>query len=454
MSQFRLDIERFYEELSKKGRQLKGIFCLQYPIYCIHSSIISVTPDPLDNLDKVIVDFFISKTNYTPFQIGSLMGTSKTLVELRIATLINDRLLVQNGPNYTLSEEGKEVFQYKSKERQHIQSYDFYIDGLTLQPLPKIFYTYYRSKFINESDSYYRTNPHSGETYLVRPFGPDLVHTPPDKTSIAKNIFDIDNSSRSIYHIPSGLVSIDDISFTKMTLHLLVAASVKDNNLIKEIIDGFALFSLSENISYYDSLRRNVTIFENNLLNKIQNLEFKITIPPYREDKQEQPKPLLTSNWSEIDKFKNSQNRCFNFSSEDLIAVIQQVFRINHVVPESVVNEDRIAEISINKKMLVESPNRQKLIRDLIRERDYKIRNVDNNVFLLYLYFNTTDAFVKSIMEFKKILDKYSSKEIDLNWIYNIRPEFIDNYRTLLAVAGEYDLLEKLDIEKHMLELK
>ena len=88
MSHFSIDIEKYYEELLAMGRQLKGIFCLQYPILCIHSEISDSTPDPLDNLDKVIVDFLKVKPDFSSFQIGSIIGTSKTLIELRIEKLI------------------------------------------------------------------------------------------------------------------------------------------------------------------------------------------------------------------------------------------------------------------------------------------------------------------------------------------------------------------------------
>ena len=67
MSNFSIDIEKYYEELSTMSRQLKGVFCIQYPIYCIHSEISDSTPDPLDNLDKVIVDFVKVKADFSPF---------------------------------------------------------------------------------------------------------------------------------------------------------------------------------------------------------------------------------------------------------------------------------------------------------------------------------------------------------------------------------------------------
>lgn len=449
MGSFNLDIEKFFDELEERGQQLKGIFCIQYPIYCIHSNISDITPDPLDNLDKAIADFIISKSDFSPFQISSLMGTSKSLIENRIINMIRDGLIIKNDNFYNLTDKGIEVFKNKTLVREHKQSYDFYIDGLTLKPLPRIFYTYYNNKFISEYDSFYRTNTR-GETYTIKPFGPDLVHTPPNKEEIIEDIFSIDHSERDLYYIPTGLQSIDDISFTRLSFQLLIYVSSSENGLVKELIDGFALYSLSENLSYYESVRKNIKSFEKNIQSKIDNLEFKINIPRQREDARGESKPIITTNWQEIDKYKSSQSKCFSFSSDDLIKVVEQIFQINNVAPESIINEDCLIEMSINKNMLFSSPDRQKLINDLIRERDYKFGNLDNNVFLLYLYFRTTDNFVRSIIELKKRLNKYSKNEINANWIENNCKEFSTNYRQLFIAAGEYELLEFLDIEKYM----
>lgn len=452
MGFFSIDIEKFYEELEDSGQQLKGIFCLQFPIYCIHANITDITSDPLDNLDRAIADFFISKSDFTAFQIGSLMGTSKSLVELRIAKMVHDALLIQTGSDFRLSDHGIEVFKNKSQIRQHKQSYDFYIDGITLKPLPRAFYTYYNSKFISENDSYYRTNA-KGESRLIRPFGPDLVHTPPDKTAIIGALFNIEQNERELFSIPNGLQEIDDISFTKLSLQLLVSVSSNGLLLKKQLIDGFAIYSISENISYYETLRKNVKIFESTIQSKIENLEFKINIPFFKTDRAEQPKPTLTSNWQEIDKYKTSANKCFSFSSEDLLKVVEQVFQINQVAEESLINSEKEIVINISKKMLLASTNRQKVINDLIRERDYKFGNPDNNVFLLYLYYKTNDPFVKAIVDFKKIINNYNVKDITLSWIENHHPEFSKSYRQLLIAAGELELLEKLDIETHMIPI-
>lgn len=456
MGLFSIDIDRYYDELVEKGQQLKGIFCIQYPIYCIHANIIDVTPDPLDNLDKAIVDFLSVKPDFTPLQIASLMGTSKALIEQRINTLLSDDLIIEEDERYLLSSLGVLVFKEGKQVRQHKQSYDFYLDGLSLKPLPRIFYSYYSSRFISEHDSYYRTiekGERKGETYLVRPFGPDLVHTPPDRSLITDNIFNVETAERAAFAIPTGLSEINDISFTKLSLQLLVSVSSGNNGLVKQVIDGFAIYSLADNISYYEALRRNILSFEDNIKDKIENLEFKINIPAFRADKKEQPKPIITSNWQEIDKFKTSQNKCFSFSSEDLIRVVGEIFMINPVIEESIVNEDTEIVIDINKKMLLQSPNRHKLINDMIRQRDYKFGNVDNNVFLLYIYFISSDDFVNQVIQFKKILGGINHNIISNEWVKKNHPDLTENFRQLLIASGEYELLEKMDIDNYMIKI-
>lgn len=449
MGLFSIDIERFYNELDADGKQLKGIFCLQYPIYCIHANITDETPDALDNLDNLIVDFLLSKPDSSSFQVASLIGTSKQLIEQRIAKLIQDKLIKKNGSDNVLTELGIEVFSKKNQKRQHIQSYDFFIDGITLKPLQKIYYSYYRTKLVSENDSYYYTNK-KGKTKLSQPFGPDLVHTPPDNSEIINNIIEIGIEDRESYSIPQGLVSIDNTSFTKMTFHLLVAVSSKSDSLIKELIDGHAIYSLSDDISYYKTLKQNIKCFEKTLEDKIAQLEFKIFIPYRNPDFIVNPRSYLKSNWAEIQKSNESQNKCFSFSSEDLLKVIDQVFEINQVDPESLINEDDIIEINIDKDILLGSSDRQKLVSDLIRERDYKFGFESNNVFLLYLYYKTNDDFVNEVINFKKMLIEADEEIINSTWFLNNKPEYAKNHRRLLIAAGEYELLEKMDIEKYM----
>lgn len=453
MSNFNIDIEKYYDELMLLGRQSKGIFCIQYPIYCIHSEISDSSADPLDNLDKVIVDFLKLKSDFSSFQIGSIIGTSKALVEVRLDKLVNDELLIREGKKYFLTEEGVSVFDKKTQLRLHKQSYDFYIDGITLKPLPKVFYNYYKSKLLSEHYSFYKTNLKTRERYQVKPFAPDMVHTPPDKDQISDLIFAINGDQRENFGIPNGLQSIDEISFTKMSFHILISVSKSSSGLIKELLDGHAIHSLGEDGTYYDSLKKNVSFFESTLNDRIQNLEFKINIPLQKNDSSEKPKPILTTNFSEIDRYKDSVNKCFNFSREDLLKFIEVTFGLNHIDHNSLIYEEDSVEINISRTTLEESPNRQKLISNLLRKRDYKIynNNLERNVFLFYLYYSTKDPVITELMEFIKLIK--DNKKFSISDFLRSHSEYGEKIRPYLLLAGEYDLLEKYDIERHMLNI-
>jgi hypothetical protein len=453
MSNFSIDIEKYYEELSAMGRQSKGVFCIQYPIYCIHSEISDSTPDPLNNLDKVIVDFLRVKPDFSSFQIGSIIGTSKTLVELRLDKLVSDGLLTKEDRKYSLTEEGISVFDTETQLRLHKQSYDFYIDGITLKPLPKVFYSYYKSKLISEHYSFYRTNPKTSERYLVKPFAPDIVHTPPEKNKISDLIFAIDPEQREDYGIPNGLQSIDEISYTKMSFQILVSVSKSKEGLVKELIDGHAIYSLGEESTYFETLRKNVNIFEPTLKERIQNLEFKLMIPFQKNDSSEKPNPILTTNLPEIDRYKESVNKCFNFSREDILKFLESMFGLKHIDQDSLIYEDDSVEIIIRIKTLEESPNRQKLVSDLIRKRDYRIFNnsLERNVFLFYLYYSTDDTTIKELIGFIKLIKGY--QKTSFADFLKSHSQYNEKIRPYLILAGEYDLLEKYDIEKHMLNM-
>ncbi len=452
MGLFSIDFEKLYEDLATKEEQILGMFCIQYPIYCIHSIILDSTKDPLDSLDKVIVDFLVAKPNYSQQQLAALLGASKSIIEFRLKKLIHDGHIVIENNNYYLSELGREVFINKTVTRQHRKSYDFYIDGISLKPLPKMFYTFYSSKYVNENDSYLYTNS-LGTSKLIKPFGPDIVHTPLSKFKIIDEIKSIEFQDREDMNIPLGLMEIEDLSFSKLTLHCIVNVTKKGNILKKELLDGYPFFSLSDNNTYYDAARRNIISFEKNIKEKIKDLQFKIVVPKHKQENQDNSKPILSSNWQEIDRHKNSENKCFSFSNEDLVKVIEKTFDIKNARPENIVNEESEISIDINKEMLLNAPDRRRLISNIIRMRDYKPGYPDNNVLILYIYYKTTDDFVRKVVSLKILLDSIKISEMDINTFNSNYPEYKDNLRNYMVAAGEFDVLEKLDIKQHMLAI-
>ncbi len=452
MAIFRIEIERYYLEEANRGNQLKGMFYLQYPIYCIHSNIIDATPDALDNLDSVIVSMIAAKSNFTASQIGSLLGSSKALIELRLNALERDDLIEKKQNKYHLRPRAVEVFQNQTQLRYHKFSYDFYIDGITFKPLPKAYYSHYhRSKFISEHDYSFYANA-KGESKVSYPFLPDLVHTPPVKEVIEKSILEVKEEERDDYAIPQGLLKIEDISYTKMSLQVLVSVCTdKENRVQKTLLDGFANYTLHE--QYLETLRKNVRTLDENLAQKISNLEFRMITPrSWEENDNRKVRPLLVSNWSEIDNYKNSEQKCFSFTNEDLKNLIKSVLNIKEVSDESVINTDNRIELSINKKMLLESTSRQKLLNDLLRERDYIWGGFDNgNVYFIYLYYKTDDPFVQDVLEFKQLLNQAKEEgSVNMKWVHKQQENFSHSFRGMLIAGGEFEALEQLDIEMYM----
>ncbi|UPT70978.1 MAG: hypothetical protein M0D53_00745 [Flavobacterium sp. JAD_PAG50586_2] len=450
MAKFSTNIEKFYTELLVDGKELKGVWCIQYPLFCIHSIILDSTPDPLLNFDKIVVSLFQTKPDFSSLQIASIVGCSKSMVEYRINELIKDGILDSKKGKYELTELGVQVFVTEEQVHQHKRSYDFYVDGITLKPLPSEFYNQYRSKFITD-DEIEITDSKSGKTFTKNSFSPDLVHTPPDKEKIISQIFNIDQSERKNFEIPEGLETIEDISFTKITFQLLVAVSKKDDILCKELIDGFAYHSVVENYTYYESLRRNVLLFEPALLNKIKNLEFRITLPKFREDTTSKGMPSITTNWAEIDKYNSSENRCFAFSTEDLSKFLHHFFNLNDIPIECIINQDQEIRIDITRSLLIGSSNRPKLISALIRKREFKMVNPNKNVYLIFLNYATTDKYVLEVLRFKsQVIDVIVNKNYNVEIVEKYTQDFKFSYRELLAAAGEFEILENLDIEKYM----
>jgi hypothetical protein len=448
MSTFSLNIEKLHEVYKDKGLDLKGIFAIQYPVYCIHSRIVDSTPEPLDNFDMGLVRLLLTKQDLTYFQLASFLGTTKKLIEARIIKLLNDGLLVQKENYFQITDEGIQVFQEDSIKRRHRISYDFFIDGLTFKPLSRVFYDSYRLTLISQHDKQYYTDRKDGSTKSRIPFGPDIVHSPPDDQKIIKNIHEIAESERENYGIPEGLEKIEEISYTQMSFRLFASACASSQGMIKEVIDGYAVYNLNE--PYHDTIRRHIQEFERNISDRIEQLVFKIIIPRPREDRVGKPYPIITTNWNQSDTGDDNRSSCFLFSMQDLIEVIDRVFSLKHVSEESIVNNESELQLKIDYDILMDSPFRYKIISDLIRGRDYKFGRLDNNVFLLYLNYSTDDELVKKTVEFSKAINGIDKHRITFEKFEKRFPEYASNYRKLLIACGEFELLERLDIENCM----
>ena len=451
MATLRLDYEKLFEAFEKQNRRIIGVFTLQYPVYCIHSTVEDVTVDPLDHFDQLLVQVIASKNNVSTFVLSSLLGVSKSVVEGRIRMLVYEDFLVENSGSYILTEKAIAVYVNKITERVHIRSYDFYVDGLTLKPLKKVFYKNYKSKLVSENENYFRITKKQ-ERIIERSMKPDMVHCPINVEKVVSNIKEISVNERDAYGIPAGFRSINELSHTKMTFQVLVVATTDGQKIYKEMIDGFAAESYLENSDFYSDMKKHISEFEENVNNKIQNLIFQFKEAQFRKDHTKIFDEMLISNWPEIDNFNHYSNQIFSDNFSQVKNIVKKKVGVEIEFPEDFLENNKAIEIKVDVKMLKNSNDRSFLVSNLMRGRDYifDIRYTNFNVQLLYFYFSAADQIVEKILDLNFFINSIGANRIDKNVLLQQVDNCSATLKQLLLLGGNYEILEKFDIAQHM----
>ena len=451
MAQLRLDYDKLLETYQDKGKTVIGLFTLKYPIYCIHTTISEITSDPLNYLDSLIASVLISDFSITSFTLSTLLGISKKVIDERVNNLLEEDLLLENNSKLNLTEKGRSVFIDKTLDRLNISSYDFFVDALTFQPLKAIFYKTYKSKLDSENDNYLRTTK-SGEQIIQSKMIPDIVHKPIDEISIKENISSIPKEDREKYSIPFGFIDIQDLSFTKMTFELFVVASSDGKNIYKEVIDGFTSESFLENTDYYEDLKLNIRDFETNIKNKVSNLVFLIQNAKFDRENIRSRDEMLISNWQEIDRYKESSNQIYseNFAEIKEIIKIKKGFEVEFL--EDFSEKKDPIQIMVDVNMLERSNDRASIINNLLRGRDYifDIRYTNQNVQLLYLYFVAADEIIVKIKDLNFFINSIGFNKIEEEVLLRKANCNYSKLKELLRLGGNFDIVEKFDIYRHM----
>ena len=107
MALFNIDIERYYKKQADDGFELKSIAYIQYPIYCIHGTILDSTPDPLEKIDKTIIKTLLIKKDISILEIAQLLSVHKKVIELRINKMKNEE--IKGNKTFTITEQGSAV---------------------------------------------------------------------------------------------------------------------------------------------------------------------------------------------------------------------------------------------------------------------------------------------------------------------------------------------------------
>lgn len=437
MALFDLDIERYYQIKKEEGIELKSIAYLQYPIYCIHATILDSTPDPLEKLDKAIIKCILLDGKLSILDIAKFLSVQKKGVEIRIEQMKSEDL-IEGESRFTITDRGRDILiDYKEKRFQKRQ-HNFYLDGVDFMPLNGELYSekYLRS-FFNENDFTYYTNT-KGKIISYKPFKPNIVHEPLNKEKVFEKIFSIPVHQRESWALPIGLEKIEAIDFTKMSVPILVGLMVKNNKPHREIIDGFS--NVGDSVNFRS--------FESKIKKQIKKIELKIDT---WKDENENDKFSFASNWIEIDKENDGEDDKLQFiTNEDLKFALSNLYNLKFLSEKEIMNNKYEIGINITEKLLLnQKSNSIYLLKNLERGRDYKITSTKNGMWLVFISFKTNSSFVNNLLEIKNFLKKAKIKNLKVSH-FTERLFRYENYRRALVILKEFELLEKIDINQHM----
>ncbi len=441
MALFNIDIERYYQIQQEEGFELKSIAYIQYPIYCIHATILDSTPDPLEKLDKTIIKCLLLKKNISTLEIAQMLSIQKKAVELRIQQMKNEGL-IKGKKNLTITEEGKIILVEGSEKRMLRRPHDFYLDGIDFSPLNSDLYSpKYLNSFFNENEYTYYTNA-KGETKASKPFKPNIVHEPLTKEKVIENILSISKKERSLYAIPFGLEEIESIDFTKMSMPILVGLMVKDGKPYRKLIDGFSAIGEPEKI----------ISFKSKIEDKINKLELRIDT--WNDRETEEQKFSFASNWSVIDLINedhiNEDQKLQFISSEDLKLALTKFYKTGNLSDEDIINTNFDIGINVSKSLLLKlKHNKKQFLKNIERGRDYQMFSTNNGIWLIFIAFKTECPFVNSLIEILTFLKQTKDKKLEFKHITERLFKY-DIYRQALVFLEEYELLERIDINQNM----
>lgn len=427
MVNFNLNIEQF--DIALKGNgfgELRSIAFLQYPIYCIHSKIIDSTPEPMDKLDKVILNLLRTESLLAE-DISTLLGLSKNLIEKRML-ILKDENLISFGSVNKLTEGGIEFLTNGTDEkRRKIRNIDIYLDGVNLVPMPKEFQRFHSNDLISEEKYTYRTRK-NGDTVMEKFFAPDMVHAAFSAEEIKNKIVDIPVENRTEYDIPEGLESIETISFTRLTFPVVISLSDSGENVYKTIANGYK----------HDGRTENISIISKELTGKISNFNVLLNSDPYIKFK---------NNWAELDKSDYGKDRLFSISREDFKIALEKKYRIRELKSKNVKCTSSELQLFVSKEIIKNSLRKRKLAGNLLRKRDYIHSNsINNGVWLVFVSFISADNYTKELC---KILDKYknTSKKEFKKFLVELPENYSGFIREYLKDLELQDIQEEIDME-------
>lgn len=439
MAIFNLDIERFILAQKELGKDLRGIACIQYPIYCLHAEIEDISPDPLDSLDSSIAKIYDSvTTNHAA--ISSFLSVPASGVKARIRHFEENDYINENKTG--LSQYGYNSLITCEEKKVKRKSHDFYIDGISFNPMSDVFYSRkYKQVTVDEMGFTFYTD-NTGNVRSYNAFSPSIVHTPFDKDEALKIILSTSEEDRKSLNIPLGLQSIEKINFVKMTFPILIGLFEKDGKASKEIFDGFNSLGESEHL---ETIKKSI-------LSRVENIELRLNIK--RDNQSNEFYDFdFSSNWNEIDII-NEENKLFWVSKEDLKSALENHYSISDIPIESIINSENEIGINVTKSILTKATNKRDLINNMRRGRDYQMTNkfLRTGVWVTFFSFHSADEYCSELLELLEFIDSAKSMSFEIDQYVQKFSQY-NEYREMLILIEEYELLEELDMSLNMIQI-
>jgi len=433
MDRFSIDIEKVVSRLCDEGKKLQGIVALQYPVYCLHATIIDSTPDDIYKTDIMILQLFSSIPDVIIADISSLINIHKKTVEDRIRQLYKEDFLEKRGQNHHVTDIGLEYIKDGSALRLKKRAYDFLIDGITLKPLYQSFYKELKKFLIPEHLTYRHTN-RSGKEIERKPFYPDLVFSPISKETIINELDKISTEERNDFEIPLGFQTIESMNFEKLSFPVMVSLSTDNEyNVIKEIVNGYSK----------DGSNEELRIFNDGLSSLVQKLLIQV-----RSNKQDWY--YMQNNICSINKEKDSVDKILTAAKTDVKGLIKQSKDLEINNQDSINSSDKEVLLRIDSNELENNRSKSKeLIRNVARGRDYILNSFKlNDVWLLNIYFSAGDEYVNKLVERYKEIEN-ARQEDDTSSLVTKYSTDTSCTKDLIFLQ-EFELLESIHIKQYM----
>lgn len=431
MVKLNLNIEQHYLSILEQGfGELRGLVCLQYPIYCIHAKILDSTVEELDKVDKAILTL-IDSSSLDSYSIASMLGISKRLIDERIRGMRNENFIQGEG-DLLVTKAGFDFIAEGAEKRFKKSEIDFYIDGISLKPMVKEFSWHHSTDLISEEDYSVRT-AQNGETYVHRPFAPDLVHEPIRPVKLENEIYQLNESERIKYGIPHGLEKIESFSFTMLTFPVLISLS-DSGSANKFVTNGL---SHSGDNQFIEQIQVQ-------LVERIGGLIIQLNL--------DKDIAKVKNNWLEIDRSDFGFDRIFSFSKEDFAKYLKKEYGFSSLNPDQIECNKLELKIDVTWDMLDFSVDTRKVIENIIRGRDYlKSSPLTQGVWIFFISFKTSDKLVQEMCEVYEIYRSSEPTSV-VDDILDFEKYMMSSLRKVLVSLELQHIQEQIDVDKFMFD--